>query len=281
MSAVLVPAVSEPNYTAIKQKQQATWASGDFAVVGTTLQIVGESLAEAADIRADERVLDVAAGNGNATLAAARRFARVTSTDYVPALLDKGRERARAEGLDVRFQEADVEELPFPDDSFDAVLSTFGAMFAPDQARTAREMMRVLRPGGRLGMANWTPDGFIGRLFKVIGGHVPPPAGLKSPALWGSEAHLAELFGASAAQIRCERQIFNFRYRSAAHWVQIFRDYYGPTHKAFAALGAAGQQALERDLHALLNEFNVAGHGSLVVPGAYLEVVITKASERR
>ena len=281
MSAVLVPAVSEPNYTAIKQKQQATWASGDFAVVGTTLQIVGESLAEAADIRADERVLDVAAGNGNATLAAARRFARVTSTDYVPALLDKGRERARAEGLDARFQEADVEELPFPDGSFDAVLSTFGAMFAPDQARTAREMMRVLRPGGRLGMANWTPDGFIGRLFKVIGGHVPPPAGLKSPALWGSEAHLAELFGASAAQIRCERQIFNFRYRSAAHWVQIFRDYYGPTHKAFAALGAAGQQALERDLHALLNEFNVAGHGSLVVPGAYLEVVITKASERR
>ena len=277
MSAVLVPAVSEPNYTAIKQKQQATWASGDFAVVGTTLQIVGESLAEAADIRADERVLDVAAGNGNATLAAARRFARVTSTDYVPALLDKGRERARAEGLDVRFQEADVEELPFPDDSFDAVLSTFGAMFAPDQARTAREMMRVLRPGGRLGMANWTPDGFIGRLFKVIGGHVPPPAGLKSPALWGSEAHLAELFGASAAQIRCERQIFNFRYRSAAHWVQIFRDYYGPTNKAFAALGAAGQQALERDLHALLNEFNVAGHGSLVVPGAYLEVVVTKA----
>jgi SAM-dependent methyltransferase len=277
MNAVLAPAVAEPNYTAIKQKQQATWASGDFAVVGTTLQIVGESLAEAADIRADERVLDAAAGNGNATLAAARRFARVTSTDYVPALLDKGRERARAEGLAVRFQEADVEELPFPDGSFDAVLSTFGAMFAPDQARTAREMMRVLRPRGRLGMANWTPDGFIGRLFKVIGGHVPPPAGLKSPALWGSEAHLAELFGASAAQIHCERRIFNFRYRSAAHWVQVFRDYYGPTHKAFAALDAAGQQALERDLHALLSEFNVAGDGSLVVPGAYLEVVVTKA----
>ncbi len=277
MSAVLAPAVSEPNYTAIKQKQQATWASGDFAVVGTTLQIVGESLAEAADIRADERVLDVAAGNGNATLAAARRFARVTSTDYVPALLDRGRERARAEGLAVRFQEADVEELPFPDGSFDAVLSTFGAMFAPDQARTAREMMRVLRPGGRLGMANWTPDGFIGRLFKVIGSHVAPPAGLKSPALWGSEAHLAELFGSSAAQIRCERQVFNFRYRSAAHWVQVFRDYYGPTHKAFAALDAAGQEALERDLQALLKELNVAGDASLVVPAAYLEVVITKA----
>ena len=277
MSAVLATAVSEPNYTAIKQKQQATWASGDFAVVGTTLQIVGESLAEAADIRADERVLDVAAGNGNATLAAARRFARVTSTDYVPALLDRGRERARAEGLAVRFQEGDVEELPFPDGSFDAVLSTFGAMFAPDQARTAREMMRVLRPGGRLGMANWTPDGFIGRLFMVIGSHVSPPAGLKSPALWGSEAHLAELFGASTAHIHGERQSFNFRYRSAAHWVQVFRDYYGPTHKAFAALDAVGQQTLERDLHALLNELNVAGSASLVVPAAYLEVVITKA----
>jgi len=159
------------DFAAIKHRQQATWASGDFAIIGTTLQIVGESLAEAADICADERVLDVAAGNGNATLAAARRFARVTSTDYVPALLDKGRERARAEGLAVRFQEADVEELPFPDGSFDAVLSTFGVMFAPDQARTAGEMMRVLRPGGRLGMANWTPDGFIGRLFKGIGGH--------------------------------------------------------------------------------------------------------------
>ena len=276
MNDMNVSAIAAPNYTAIKQKQQATWASGDFAVVGTTLQIVGESLAEAADIRADERVLDVAAGNGNATLAAARRFARVTSTDYVPALLDRGRERARAEGLAVRFQEADVEELPFPDESFDVVLSTFGAMFAPDQARTAREMMRVLHPGGRLGMANWTPAGFIGRLFKVIGGHVPPPAGLKSPAMWGSEAYLAELFGASAAQIRCERRVFNFRYRSAAHWVQVFRDYYGPTHKAFAALDAAGQQALERDLHSLLAELNVAGEAALVVPGEYLEVVIAK-----
>jgi SAM-dependent methyltransferase len=277
MSAVLVPTASEPNYTAIKQKQQATWASGDFAVVGTTLQIVGESLAEAADVCADERVLDVAAGNGNATLAAARRFARVTSTDYVPALLDKGRERARAEGLAVRFQEADVEELPFPDESFDVVLSTFGAMFAPDHARTAREMMRVLRPGGRLGMANWTPDGFIGRLFKVIGAHVPPPAGLKSPAMWGSEAYLAELFGATAAHIGCERRTFNFRYRSSAHWVQVFRDYYGPTHKAFAALDAGGQQALERDLHTLLAELNAAGNVSLVVPAAYLEIVVTKA----
>ena len=260
----------------IKQRQQATWASGDFAVIGTTLQIVGESLAEAADVRAGEQVLDVAAGNGNATLAAARRFAQVTSTDYVPALLDRGRERARAEGLAVHFHVADAEELPFADRSFDVVLSTFGAMFTPDHQRTAREMLRVLRDGGRVGMANWTPEGFIGRLFKVIGAHLPPPAGLKSPALWGTEPHLAELFGAQAAQIRCERRHFNFRYRSAAHWVQVFRDFYGPTHKTFAALDAAGQQALERDITALLDQLNTAGASSLVVPGEYLEVVVTK-----
>ena len=277
MNDLSTPVAPAPNYVAIKQRQQATWASGDYAIVGTTLQIVGESLAEAADVRADERVLDVAAGNGNVTLAAARRFARVTSTDYVLSLLDKGRERARAEGFDIRFQEADVEELPFPDASFDVVLSTFGAMFAPDQQRTADEMMRVLRSGGRLGMANWTPESFIGRLFKLIGRHVPPPAGVKSPALWGIESHLAGLFGAQAAQIRAERCHFNFRYRSAAHFVEVFRDYYGPTHKAFAALDAAGRTALEHDLLALLTELNVAGPASLVVPSEYLQVVISKA----
>jgi SAM-dependent methyltransferase len=276
MSAVLETRASAPDFAAIKQRQQATWASGDFAVVGTTLQIVGESLAEAADVCAGHRVLDVAAGNGNATLAAARRFADVTSTDYVPALLDKGRERAQAEGLGVQFQVADAEDLPFADGSFDIVLSTFGAMFTPDHERVAGEMLRVLRPGGRIGMANWTPGGFIGRLFRVIGAHVPPPAGLKSPALWGTEAHLGELFGTQAAQIRCERRYFNFRYLSAAHWVQVFRDYYGPTHKAFAALDAAGAQALERDITTLLHLLNTAGSASLVVPSEYLEVVITK-----
>jgi len=268
---------ARPDFGAIKARQQATWASGDFAVVGTTLQIVGETLAEAADVCAGERVLDVAAGNGNATLAAARRFAQVTSTDYVPALLEKGRARAAADGLDVRFQVADVEQLPFPDGSFDVVLSTFGVMFAPDHRRSAAEMLRMLRPGGRIGMANWTPQGFIGRLFKVIGAHVPPPPGLVSPALWGSEPHLVELFGPSAGQIRCEHRVFNFRYRSAAHWVQVFRDYYGPTHKAFAALDETGRARLERDIHGLLAELNIAGDGSLVVPAEYLEVVITRA----
>ena len=276
MNTAVATPVSTPNIAAIKQRQQATWASGDYAVVGTTLQIVGETLAEAADVRAGDRVLDVAAGNGNATLAAARRFARVTSTDYVPALLDKGRERARAEGLSVQFEEADVEALPFADGSFDVVLSTFGAMFAPDQERTAQEMMRVLRPGGRLAMANWTPNGFIGRLFKTIGAHVPPPAGIKPPPLWGTEARLAELFGTQAKQLRCERRHFNFRYLSAAHWVKVFREVYGPTHKAFAALEAPGAAALEREILGLLEAMNVAGPGSLVVPSEYLEIVVTK-----
>ncbi|HSQ80561.1 MAG TPA: class I SAM-dependent methyltransferase [Casimicrobiaceae bacterium] len=276
MSTVLATRAAAPDFAAIKNRQQATWASGDFAIIGTTLQIVGESLAEAVDVRAGERVLDVAAGNGNATLAAAHRFAEVTSTDYVPALLDKGRERARAEGLGVRFQVADAEQLPFEDGSFDVVLSTFGAMFTPEHGRAAREMLRVLRNGGRIGMANWTPEGFIGRLFKVVGTHVPPPAGLKSPALWGTEPHLVELFGTQAAQIHCERRHFNFRYRSAAHWLQVFRDYYGPTHKAFAALEEAAGQDLARDITALLEEMNIAGKASLVVPAEYLEIVITK-----
>jgi SAM-dependent methyltransferase len=276
MSTVLAPRAFAPDFAAIKQRQQATWASGDFAVVGTTLQIVGETLAEAADVRAGERVLDVAAGNGNATLAAARRFADVTSTDYVSTLLEKGQQRAIAEGLPVQFMAADAEELPFDDASFDVVLSTFGAMFTPDHGRAAGEMLRVLRSGGRIGMTNWTPEGFIGRLFKVIGAHVPPPAGLKSPALWGTEPHIVELFGARAADIRCQRRNFNFRHHSPAHWLQVFRDFYGPTHKAFAALDATGQQALERDITALLVQMNTAGASSLIVPGEYLEVVITK-----
>ena len=270
------PTPAAPDYAGIKQRQQATWASGDFAVIGVTLQIVGESLAEAADIRSGERVLDVAAGNGNATLAAARRFAEVTSTDYVSALLDKGRARAAAEGLQVNFRIADAEDLPFEDGSFDAALSTFGAMFTPDHTRPAREMLRVVRAGGRIGLANWTPEGFIGQLFKVIGAYIPAPAGLKSPALWGTEPHIVELFGAQAADIRTVRRNFNFRYRSAAHWIQIFRDFYGPTHKAFAALDPARQDALAKDITALLNRCNTAGPASLVVPAEYLEVVIER-----
>jgi SAM-dependent methyltransferase len=276
MTTTLEKTPVSPDFTAIKQKQQAAWSSGDYAVVGTTLQIVGETLAESLDLRAGERVLDVAAGNGNATLAAARRHARVTSTDYAPTLLDKGRARAAAEGLDVTFQTADAEALPFANDTFDVALSTFGVMFAPDHATSARELLRVVRPGGRIGLANWTPESFIGRLFKLIGVYVAPPAGLKSPALWGSEAHLRTLFPDDAVQLRSERRLFNFRYASPAHWIEVFRTYYGPTHKAFAALDATGQHALERDLTALLEQMNVGGANSLVVPSEYLEAVITK-----
>jgi SAM-dependent methyltransferase len=263
------------DFSAIKQRQQATWASGDFAIIGTTLQIVGESLAEAVDVRAGETVLDVAAGNGNATLAAARRFAHVTSTDYVPHLLAKGAARAQAEGLDAHFQEADAEALPFGDGSFDVVLSTFGAMFTPQHHKAASEMMRVARRGGRIGMANWTPEGFIGRLFRVIGAHVPPPAGTQSPALWGSEPRIVELFGPEATDIRCVRRNFNFRYRSAAHWIEVFRNFYGPTHKAYAALDPDRQERLTEEITALLERLNVAGPNSLVVPAEYLEVVVT------
>jgi SAM-dependent methyltransferase len=245
-------------------------------VIGSTLQIVGESLAEAIDVRAGQRVLDVAAGNGNATLAAAHRFAEVTSTDYVPALLERGKARAEAEGLNVAFRVADAEALPFADASYDVVLSTFGVMFAPDHVRAASEMLRVVRAGGRIGLANWTPEGFIGQLFKVVGAYVPPPTGLKSPALWGTEPHIVVLFGSQAADIRCARKHFNFRYRSSAHWIQVFRDFYGPTLKAFAALNGARRAALEQEITALLERFNTAGADSLVVPGEYLEVIIVK-----
>ena len=260
----------------IKSRQQIAWGSGDYAMIGTTLQIVGEMLCEAVDLRSNQRVLDVAAGNGNATLAAARRFANVVSTDYVDALLERGRERAKADRLPVIFQEADAEALPFAEASFDVVLSTFGVMFTPNQQQAASELMRVCRPGGKIGLANWTPEGFIGQLFKIIGRYIPPPAGLKSPALWGTEAHISELFGTQATAIRTTRKHFNFRFRSAAHWIQVFRDYYGPTHKAFAALDAVGQDALAKDITELLNRCNVAGPSSLVVPSEYLEVVIDR-----
>ena len=265
-----------PDFAAIKSRQQTAWASGDYAVIGTTLQLVGELLAEACDLRFDERVLDVAAGNGNATLAAARRGCAVTSTDYVAGLLDRGAERARAERLEVKFQVADCEALPFEDGSFDAVLSTFGVMFAPDHSKTASELARVCRPGGRIGLANWTPEGFIGQLFKTLGRHVPPPAGVQPPSLWGVEPHLQSLFGERAAKIDVTRRLFNFRYRSAAHFVEVFRTWYGPVHKAFAALPADKGEALAQDLMALLDGLNRAGPGALVVPSEYLEVVITR-----
>jgi ubiquinone/menaquinone biosynthesis C-methylase UbiE len=265
--------VAAPDFAAIKKRQQATWSAGDYAVVGITLQLVGERLCEAVDLRADERVIDVAAGNGNATLAAARQFAEVTSTDYVEALLERGKQRAAAERLPVTFKQADAEALPFADGCFDVALSTFGVMFAPNQETAATELSRVVRKGGRIGLANWTPDGFIGQLFKIIGKHVAPPAGIKSPALWGTEARLGELF--RAHQVKTSKQIFSFRYRSPRHWLEIFKTYYGPTNRAFAALDSAGQGALEAEIIELLERMNRGGNDTLIVPSEYLEVVVT------
>jgi ubiquinone/menaquinone biosynthesis C-methylase UbiE len=270
-----VATATAPSIPAIKAKQQAMWASGDFAVIGTTLQIVGELLCEAIDLRAGAQVLDVAAGNGNATLAAARRFARVTSTDYVPALLERGQERAKAEGLDVTFEVADAEALPYPDASFDVVLSTFGVMFAPDHDRAAKEMLRVCRPHGRIGLASWTPAGFLGDLFRTVARHVPPMPGVRSPLLWGTTDHLQQLF-AGATSIEHQTRIFAFRYQSAEHFVEVFRTFYGPVLKAFAALDANGQAALETDLLSLLRSADRGDASGLVVPAEYLETIITR-----
>jgi ubiquinone/menaquinone biosynthesis C-methylase UbiE len=263
------------NLKELKLRQQSAWSSGDYAVVGTTLQIVGEELCEALDLRAGQRVLDVAAGNGNVSLAAARRWCEVVSTDYVASLLERGRKRAEAEGLPVTFREADAEALPFENASFDVVVSTFGVMFTPNQEQAAAELMRVLKPGGKIGLANWTPDGFIGQMFKVLGKYLPPPAGTKSPALWGTRARLDDLFGEAAA-IKAQSRHFVFRYRSAEHFLEVFRTYYGPMLKAFAALDTAGQQGLRHDLLALIGSMNRAEDGTMLLPSEYLEITIAK-----
>ena len=265
-----------PDLAALKTRQQAAWSSGNYAIVGATLQIVGEHLCEALDLKAGSKVLDVAAGNGMASLAAARRWCDVTSTDYVPALLERGQARAAAEGWPIEFREADAENLPFDDNSFDTVLSTFGVMFTPNQDRAAAELMRVCKPRGKIGLANWTPEGFIGQVFKTLGKYLPPPAGTKSPALWGTSARLAEMFDADARSVSAESRIFKFRYRSPAHFLEVFKTYYGPVLKAFAALEPAKQEELHNDLHALIVRMNRSGDSTMVVPSEYLEVVITK-----
>lgn len=283
-STVLNPRPSRPaqpkvpplDLLAVKAKQQAAWSSGDYSVVGTTLQLVGETLCEAIDLRSGERVLDVACGNGNAALAAARRFAKVTGVDYVPGLLEHARARAAADGLPLELREGDAEALPFADGAFDVVLSTFGVMFAPDQDRAAAELLRVCRHGGRVGLACWTPDGFVGQMFKVVAAHVPPPVGLRGPPQWGTVARLGELFGTQAVALEPRQRDFNFRYRSGAHWLEVFRTWYGPTHRAFAALPPDGQRALAAELEALVERFNVARDGTMVVPSAYLETIFTR-----
>jgi len=258
----------------LKQRQQAAWTAGDYSVIGVTLQIVGERLCEAVDIRSGERVLDVAAGNGNVSLAAARHWCDVTSTDFVDHLLDRAKLRAAADGRHIEFLNADAEHLPFNDASFDVVMSSFGVMFAPDQERASSELIRVCRPGGRIGLASWTPNGFGGDLFGTIARYVPPTPGLKSPTLWGEKQHLASLF--AGHDMRTTLQTFNFRYRSAEHWLEVQTSYFGPTMRAFATLDADKQASLRSDLLALANRWNRAAGESLIMQADYLEVVIQR-----
>jgi ubiquinone/menaquinone biosynthesis C-methylase UbiE len=264
-----------PAYRQIKARQQVTWSSGDYSVIGTTLQIVGEELCEALDLRSNQRVLDVAAGNGNASLAAARRWCDVTASDYVPALLERARERAVAERLPIKIEVVDAESLPFADGSFDVVMSTFGAMFTPQHEKPAQEMLRVCRSGGKIGLANWTPESFIGSLFKIIGKYLPPPTGLKSPALWGTQEHLMTLFGHDAT-VHAQKRHFTMRYRSDEHWIEIFRTYYGPVLKAFEALDGAQQKKLHADIKELIARHNQARDGTMAVASEYLQAVIEK-----
>ena len=275
MSAI--PVSPPADLGAIKIKQQATWSSGDFGRIGVLLQIVGEHLCEAVDLRAGEAVIDVAAGNGNAALAAARRYAHVTATDYVPGLLEQAARRAEAELLPLATRVADAEALPFAEGTFDVALSSFGVMFAPDQPRAASELVRVVRPGGRIGLANWTPEGFVGELFRVVGRFVPPPMGLVPASAWGTETRIVELFGPHAADIRCVRKPFVFRNLSAQHWIDVFRTWYGPVVQAFAALDPARRQELNAALVELLARHNRGGAATSIVPAEYLEVVVLRA----
>jgi ubiquinone/menaquinone biosynthesis C-methylase UbiE len=271
-------AETQPDLAAVKAKQQVTWSSGDFSVVASRIVLVSEQLAESADLRAGSQVLDVACGNGNATLAAARSGAKVVGVDYVPALLEDGRARAVAEGLDVEFRLGDAEELPVDDASVDAVLSVFGTMFAPDHQKTADEVVRVTRPGGTVALASWTPNGFIGQMFKVITSYVPGPAGVQSPLLWGTETHLTDLFGEAVAAIASEERNCVWRFTSAEEFVRFFRRWYGPTLKAFDSLDDDGKAALAADLADLASDHdrNRDG-GALAIPAAYLETVLTLA----
>lgn len=265
------PAASD--LSAAKSRQQQAWASGDYAVFGTALAIMGELLCEAADLRPGERVLDVATGSGNAALAAARRYCEVTGTDYVPALLEKGRQRTAVEGLEVDFREGDAEELPFPNSSFDVVLSSVGAMFAPDQERVAAELVRVCRPGGRICMANWVPGSFAGELGSLFGSYLPKVPGLLPPTLWGTEERLQELLGEDTRSIRLAPRTFTFRYPSVEYYLEVLREYLGPTRQTFRTLGPEERESLTRDVLDLVRRFNRSGDETMIVPSEYVEVV--------
>jgi len=266
-----------PDLTTVKGRQQKAWSSGDYGKVGVTLLSMGEQLAETVDLRPGQSVLDIASGNGNASLAAARRFGEVTAIDYVPMLLEEGRKRAEAEGLAVDFQEGDAEELPFGDASFDVVLSTLGVMFAPDQKKAAAELLRVCKPGGKIGLASWAPDSYVGDLFRTMGKYVPPPAGLKPPFRWGTEEGLAELLGGGVTSLQARRRSLMWRFRSARHHVEFMLEYYGPLNKALGTLDEEQQRAFEGDLISLVESHNRSNNDTAVWPADYLEVVATRS----
>lgn len=263
---------------AVRQAQQRTWSEGDFAMVAGMVEMVAEELVEALDIVPDERVLDVACGSGNGALAAARRaWGNTVGLDFVPALLERGRERAAAERLEVEFVEGDAAELPFGEAEFDVVISIFGAMFAPEHEVTAAELLRVCKPGGRIGMANWVPDGGVGKMFMTIAKHAPPPPGVTSPLLWGTEEHLREVFGEAISDLRVERRKSRQAFRSADHFLDFFRTYFGPTKVAYERVGADGEAALTADLKAYLEEYNTGDKRALVMEPEYLQVIATRA----
>jgi SAM-dependent methyltransferase len=268
---------SAPDLGAVKRRQQQAWVSGDYAAVAARIQLIAERLADAADLVAGTTVLDVATGSGNAALAAARLGCQVTGVDYVPELLERGRARAAAEGLQVEFLEGDAERLPFPDASFDAVLSCLGVMFTPDQERAAAELLRVCRPGGTIALANWTPSSFVGGMFKTVAGHVPQPAGVRPPGLWGTEQRLHELLGDGVSRLEANPREFVFRFRSASEFADFFRANYGPVHKAFEALDEPGRQGLHDDLVALAGRYDRSAGPSVAIPSEYLEVVAVRS----
>lgn len=267
-----------PDFSAITLRQQGVWASGDYAAVAARIPLISELLCDAADLSSVDRVLDVAGGSGNTALAAARCGSEVVSVDYVPSLLERARARSAAEGLSVKYVEADVQALPFADDSFDAVVSALGVMFAPDHRTAADEMLRVCRSGGTIALANWTPQGFIGGLLRTVGAHVPPPAGVSSPTLWGTEEHVRELMGGDVAEMSVRRREYTFRFDSPRHFTTFFRENYGPTRAAFRSLGADGERALAEDIDDLVRRHDRRnGVGPVAIPADYLEIVAIRA----
>jgi ubiquinone/menaquinone biosynthesis C-methylase UbiE len=262
--------------SAVKDRMHKVWTSGEYARIGNPLVLIGESLCEAADLRSGDNVLDVATGSGNTAISAARRFCEVTGMDLAPESIEHARKRAEAEGMEITFEVGDAEDLQYADASFDVVLSTLGVMFCPNQEKAAGEMLRVCRSGGKIGLANWTPDGFVGQMLKTVGKHVPPPPGIKPPPLWGIEERLAELLGDGTSSLEATRRAYVFRYPSPDHYVEWFRDYYGPTVRAFAALDPDGREALAKDLKDLLESWNTSGDDTLVVSSDYLEAVAVR-----